>query len=297
MGGNVAKTAIAWTDFSFNTHWGCVEVSEGCRACYARTFAHRLGLDIWGVDKPRRFFGDKHWNDPLRWNRAAEKAGVPARVFCSSMADVFEAHPSLGPVRQRLWKLIADTPWLRWQLLTKRPENWGLFTPISWQENGWPENAWALVTAENQEMADKRIPLLLKLNAKVRGVSYEPAIGPIDFRRIASSDLTYLDALAPADGSCGLNWIICGGESGHGARAFDEQWLRSLIYQTRGTGTRVFMKQFGSRIRWRLTGGGAVNDPDSETPSESRRCGGIYAEKGDDPSEWPEYARLQEFPE
>jgi protein gp37 len=175
------NSGIAWTDHTFNPWWGCEEVSPGCAHCYAKAFSHRLGMELWGAQAPRRFFGDKHWNEPLKWNAAAEKARKPALVFCASMADVFEAHPALGPHRTRLWKLIGETPHLRWLLLTKRPENWSLFTPIAWQENGWPSNVWAMVTAENQEWADRRIPHLLQIPAAVRAVSYEPAIGPVDF--------------------------------------------------------------------------------------------------------------------
>ena len=117
------KTGIAWTDSTFNPWHGCQRVSPGCELCYAETFDARFGEPHWGPKAPRRFFGDKHWNEPLKWNRAAEASGVRRRVFCASMADVFEDRPDLVEHRLRLWKLIEATPHLDWLLLTKRPEN------------------------------------------------------------------------------------------------------------------------------------------------------------------------------
>src|SRR5512138_1944819 len=97
---------IAWTDHTFNPWWGCVRVSEGCVNCYAETFAKRTGNDVWGVNKPRRFFGEKHWAEPLKWNTEAEQKDGRTFVFCASMADVFEDRRDLDEPRERLWKLI-----------------------------------------------------------------------------------------------------------------------------------------------------------------------------------------------
>jgi hypothetical protein len=84
-----------------------VEVSPACDLCYAREFAvGRFGFDVWGKDKPRKFFGDKHWNEPQRWDKAAAKLGERHRVFCSSMADVFEDRRDLDASRERLWGLV-----------------------------------------------------------------------------------------------------------------------------------------------------------------------------------------------
>ena len=119
----MGKTTIEWTSsvnakgevvpgFSFNPWWGCVKVSQGCEHCYAETFAKRTGHSIWGPAKTtqRRTFGDKHWAEPLKWDADAAKAGERHRVFCASMADVFEDHPQLHAERPRLWSLIAQTP-------------------------------------------------------------------------------------------------------------------------------------------------------------------------------------------
>lgn len=89
------STGIAWCDGTFNPWWGCVKVSPACTNCYAATFDRRIGGDHWGPGSERRTFGDKHWNEPLKWNAAAEQAGTRKRVFCASMADVFEGRSDL----------------------------------------------------------------------------------------------------------------------------------------------------------------------------------------------------------
>jgi len=116
------STAIGWTDHTFNPWWGCERVSPGCQHCYAETFAKRTGNAVWGKAAPRRFFGPKHWAEPVKWNAAAAARGVPELVFCASMADVFEPRDDLNAERARLFELIEQTPFLIWQLLTKRPE-------------------------------------------------------------------------------------------------------------------------------------------------------------------------------
>src|SRR5882762_9757042 len=99
------NSSIEWTDHTFNPWWGCTKVSPGCKHCYAEAFARRIGNDIWGAQAERRFFGDAHWREPLKWNVEAARAGVRRRVFCASMADVFENRAELAPLRERLWRL------------------------------------------------------------------------------------------------------------------------------------------------------------------------------------------------
>lgn len=169
-----ANTKIAWTDHTFNCWWGCQRVSLGCENCYAETFAKRYGT-AWGPSADRRFFPDKHWNEPRKWNRLAMAAGIRKRVFCASMADVFEARSDLDAQRARLWTLISETPGLDWLLLTKRPQNIKLMLPKGLDRS----NIWLGTTAENQENADERIPHLLRNRAAKLFVSYEPALGPI----------------------------------------------------------------------------------------------------------------------
>ena len=102
------KTAIAWTDHTFNALWGCVKVSPGCKNCYAEGLADRYGHDVWGKSKTRRTFGDNHWNQPRKWSRIKEPGVLgtdrPRLVFCGSMFDVFEDHPTVQAEREKLTK-------------------------------------------------------------------------------------------------------------------------------------------------------------------------------------------------
>lgn len=229
------KTGIAWTDHTFNPWWGCVKVSPACTHCYAETLATRYGHPVWGTEAPRRFFGDKHWDEPLRWNTQAERDGIRRRVFCASMADVFEDREGLCSERARLFALIRDTPQLDWLLLTKRPENILRLWPESARAPGWRRwpNVWLGTTAENQQYADERIPALLRVPARFHFLSYEPALGPLN-----------LQPWLCASGVDALHWVIAGGESGAGFRAADPEWFRSVRDQCKGR-ARFFFKQWG----------------------------------------------------
>ena len=224
-------SAIAWTDHTFNPWWGCVKVSPACTNCYAATFDHRLGGDHWGPRSERKFFGDKHWNEPRRWNKAAEKAGKRMRVFCASMADVFEDRPEIVEHRARLFALIAETPWLDWLLLTKRPENLAkMLPPVR------TANIWLGTTVENQEYADVRIPLLLAAPAAVHFLSVEPQLGQIDVTN-------WLHVRPMSKHRAPIDWVIAGCESGHGARPQNVDWFRSLRDQCASAGVAFFLKQ------------------------------------------------------
>jgi len=205
-----ADSKIEWTHHTFNPWWGCIKVSAACKHCYAETWAKRTGNDVWGGRKPRRFFGDKHWGLPHKWNRDAESEGVRKRVFCASMADVFEARKELDKHRNRLWPIIEATPWLDWLILTKRPERISEMAP--WSGTKWPRNVWLGTTVENQKYADRRIPYLAEQDAGVRFLSCEPLLGPIDL----------------SDYSEQLDWIICGGESGPHSRPMNPNWAVDL---------------------------------------------------------------------
>ena len=161
----MGQTTIEWTarrlpggmlipGYTFNIVWGCHKVSEGCRGCYALTFSKRLGLDLWGPGAPRRTFGPDYWRRPLAWNRDAARMGQRRNVFCSSMADVFEDHPTLDQERQKLWPLIAATPWLNWLLLTKRPQLVRSLVP--WGES-WPDTVWIGTSVETQARASSLV--------------------------------------------------------------------------------------------------------------------------------------------
>lgn len=230
------NSSIEWTHHTFNPWWGCVKVSPACKNCYAEAWAKRVGLEVWGGRAPRRFFGKEHWSEPLRWNREAEREGHRRRVFCASMADIFESRGKLDPWRHRLWGLIEATPWLDWLLLTKRPERTAYCVP--WGET-WPKNVWLGTTAENQRWAEMRIPKLLRFPAVVLFVSCEPMLGPLDLR---------LWLLRAGAAGRALDWVIAGGESGANARPMNPAWARSLRDQCAKAYVPFHFKQWG---HWR----------------------------------------------
>ncbi len=223
-------TGISWTDHTFNPWWGCTKVSEGCDHCYAETFDKRVGGAHWGKGQPRRVFEDKHWNEPLRWNRDAEGRGVQELVFCASMADVMDDEAPEGQ-RERLWALIDRTPYLIWQLLTKRPQRYERYLPSAFRHR----NVWLGTTTENQENYDLRWPILYRVSIVMcltSFVSYEPAIGPVRLRGKFSN--------AP-------DWLIFGGESGGGRRPMEREWADDVLGDCEEMGCKFFMKQFGAQ--------------------------------------------------
>lgn len=225
-------TLIPWAHHTFNVAWGCQRVSEGCGLCYAEALAKRRYPDrhLWGAPKrtSRLTFGEKHWQAPRTWNRWAEKAGVRHRVFCSSMADVFEAHPTIEAEREKLWPLIRATPHLDWLLLTKRPERILDCIPSDWGA-GYP-NVWLGTSAENEDYADVRGGQLWEVPAAVRFLSCEPLLGPLILGEYA----------------LGLDWVIVGGESGNGRRPMDLRWAYELKAQCEAAGVAFFFKQRSS---------------------------------------------------
>lgn len=232
------QTGIEWTDSTFNPWIGCTKVSQGCAHCYAEALMDgRMGKVRWGdgPDSSRHRTSAAYWKGPLKWDRAAAASGKRHLVFCASLADVFEDRDELFPWRVDLFALIAATPHLTWQLLTKRPENFRRFLPVK-----PPPNLWLGVSVENQETADARIPLLLTVGLHPNSrlfVSYEPALGPVNFWRI-------LDFTGPDRFS--LDWIIFGGESGHNRRPVNPEWFRDAIKQLSNRPYRrpaLFMKQ------------------------------------------------------
>ncbi len=227
------NSAIEWTDHTFNPWWGCTKVSPGCEHCYAETWAKRVGENIWGAKQDRRFFSDKHWAEPINWNSAAQDDRQRRRVFCASMADVFEDRSDLDPWRKRLWELIAKTQWLDWLLLTKRPEN--ITGRVPWS-GSWPENVWLGTTVEDQRRAELRLPLLLQFPAKRRFLSCEPLLSYVD---LSSWTIARPETLYPID------WVIAGGESGANARAMLPGWATRLRDQCRDAKIPFHFKQWG----------------------------------------------------
>lgn len=230
---------IEWTHHTFNPWWGCTKVSPACTHCYAETWAKRVGEKVWGARAPRRFFTDHHWNEPTIWNADAARRRTRERVFCASMADVFEDRSDLDPSRERLWKLIVATPALDWLLLTKRPEN--IAEMIPWSDD-WPQNVWLGTTVENQEFAEKRLPHLLKHKAACRFLSSEPLLGALDLTPFK------------VDGSQSIDWIIAGGESGPQARPMDPAWLRQLRDFCKRRRISFHFKQWGHWVPAELAG-------------------------------------------
>lgn len=261
------KTGISWTDHTFNPWWGCVKVSPACTHCYAETFSKRVGLKVWGAESERRFFGPKHWNEPLKWNAAAVKAGVRRRVFCASMADVFEDRDDLVQARADLFLTIEETPALDWLLLTKRPENIERLYPKWYTGRPW-KNVWLGTTVESQQYANSRIPALLSVPAVVHFVSAEPLIGPVDLSSIrweteGSGGPAFVDVCKGTFCTIGghglpgprIDWVIVGGESGGHARPSHPDWFRSLRDQCQAAGVAFHFKQWGewvdpSEISW-----------------------------------------------
>lgn len=238
------NTAIEWCDHTWSPVWGCTEVSKaetgggGCDNCYARTLAHRFGYGWNGA--PMREFGDHHWNEPLRWNRRAAEHGKQPRVF-PSMCDPFDKDWPPG-VRERFLELIALTPNLTWLLLTKRIGNVARMVPAEWLwPDGWPRNVWLGATMVNQPEYDRDIGKLLRIPARVHFLSIEPMLGPIDMRIGGASMPDHAEHRPLAQ----LDWVICGGESGPGARPMHPDWARSLRDQCAAAGVPFMFKQNG----------------------------------------------------
>jgi protein gp37 len=336
------KSAIAWTDSTWNPVRGCARVSAGCENCYAERHAHRgiggyAGLTRATSRGPTwtgeiRLVPEK-LDEPLRWRR-------PRRIFVNSMSDLFhEGVPD--DYIDRVFAVMALAPQHTFQILTKRPERmqsyvdavvnghpqrftrWAaLGAPFARMVKGedkapprWPlPNVWLGVSVENQATADERIPLLLQTPAAARFVSYEPALGPVDFVDAfewGTCSTCEGSMSVPAEGggqACPacfdcpagqgneltgalIDWIIVGGESGPGARPFDVAWARETIRQCEGAGVAVFVKQLGAKPRGLPFGGflGGFYD-------EVHFDGTLDDRKGADPTEWPADLRRQDFP-
>jgi protein gp37 len=321
-------TGIAWTTSTFNAWWGCTKVSPGCDHCYAEREAHRRGT-AWGPDAKRRILSDAYWREPLKWNARRERqlrqvaemgetepgAVPPHRVFCSSMADIFDKD---GPQdqRERLWALIRATPHLTWQLLTKRIGNAKRMLPADW-DDGY-SNVWLGATVVTQEEADRDVPKLLATPARVRFLSCEPLLGPIDLTldglvcgpcprcidRAPDWETNVVECRAcdctGKGNEWAIDWIIVGGESGPGARPFDVTWARSIVQQCRAAGVAVFVKQLGANVRWNGCSQPGEHWPDGIRKTDERDGGWrvhLVDRKGGDWNEWPEDLRVREFPE
>lgn len=256
---------IQWTDHTFNPWIGCTKVSPGCANCYAENLMDkRYGRARWGNGNPRSRTSEMTWNNPVKWNATAKLERKRYRVFCASLADVFDDQVPIQWLAD-LFTLIWKTPHLDWLLLTKRPQN--IEPRLSEIAHGSDENLpvfsllpfnniWFGVSVENQDAFENRVPILAKIPAKIRFLSLEPLLGDVELR----------DGL-------GIDWAIIGGESGANSRRFESAWARNLVHQCRALGISPFVKQLGR-----------VSDIPTDDP------------KGGNPYEWPGDLRVREFP-
>lgn len=284
---------ISWTDETWNPVRGCSRVSLGCGGPHGQggCYAERLAIRFSGPGQPYEGLvkstpNGPRWTGkmilvepaldlPLRWKR-------PRRIFTNSMSDLFHENLPFESI-DAVFAVMDRAQQHTFQVLTKRPAR---MLEYCSQINGRPlANVWLGVSVEDQATADERIPLLLRTPAALRFVSYEPALGVVNFSKWLRMK-GHTRELCPM---CGIDLVICGGESGPHARPCEIAWLRSSIAQCRATNTAIFVKQVGASPVW-----------GDETSSLGRalREGGYQLKDraGADPSEWPEDLRVREFP-
>ena len=260
-----STTNIEWTNHTINFWWGCTKVSPACTHCYAEEMGRRFGPRLfgqpvlWGAGKPRFERLEAARKETLKIQKDFEKRRLGdseiqrPRVFVNSMSDWLDEEVPLEWLAFLL-ETIHLCPNLDFQLLTKRPENWGArmfevetlaistLQPMlaKWMTGFAPAHIWIGTTVENQRYADERIPHLLKIPAKVRFLSMEPLSGPVDLTRIDDGKVFARDVLG-----IGIHWIIAGGESGGKAEPSHPDWFRSLRDQCREAEVPFFFKQWG----------------------------------------------------
>lgn len=283
MGDN---SKISWTDATWNPIIGCTRVSAGCMKCYAERYAFRMEkIGHKQYEGVTRKVGDEiRWTSrvnlaehqldlPKRWSK-------PRRIFVNSMSDLFHENvPDEWIIR--IFETMFSASHHTYQILTKRPERMLAFMSkyvTSMHARSIPETGhenlhhiWLGVSVEDQRSAEERIPILLFTPAKVRWVSYEPALEGVIFGA-HNRDMFHNWLLE------GLNWVVVGGESGPGARPFDIKWARHTVVQCRYAQVPVFVKQLGAKPRI-----------DGQSMYLTHRA-------GEDPEEWPVDLRIREFP-
>lgn len=267
----MGKTKIEWTDKTWNPIRGCTAISEGCRFCYAAAVAARFsgpGLPYEGlVNSEGKWNGkimqvENHLLDPMSW-------GQPAMCFVNSMSDLFHENVTTDWI-DKIFAVMALSPQHTFQILTKRPQRMmDYFNSKSPQQDVWFEakkkngeivrhevvmnwplpNVWQGVSIEDQPTADLRIPYLVKTNAAVRFISYEPMLAPVNIVKWLPD----------------LHWVIAGGESGEGARPIHPTWARSIRDQCVAAKVAFFFKQWGAWGWWQ--GGYAMRSNSKSNPS------------------------------
>lgn len=261
------KSKIEWTDATWNPVTGCTPISEGCANCYAKGLARRFP-QIHGpahIEFEEVRCHNNRLQQPYKWNN-------PRRVFVCSMGDLFHDDVPFGFL-DKIWKTMFDCQQHTFIILTKRPQRLKDFA-FAWHKNTISPHLWIGVTAENQEQADARIPILLQIPAAVRWVSVEPLLSEVDIRSYLYSDYDKAahdsQLIEPLGGfnHAKLNWVVCGAETGSKARLMELEWARDLRDQCEDAGVPFFFKKSGQRIE----------TPDDlkihEYPENRRKAGG-----------------------
>lgn len=253
----MADTKIEWATKVWNPVTGCSKISPGCQNCYAERMAKRLaGRCGYPKDDP---FGitlhkDK-LSEPLKWRK-------PQMVFVCSMGDLFHEDVPDDWLDQIFWEMGHTHQRHTFLILTKRPERMRDWLLQAYRGNAPYPNIWLGVTVENQEMADKRIPMLLQAPAAKRFISVEPMLGPVDLNKWfylhGPSTGFWYDCLGRKRGGGGIggdafsvvlskdiDWVICGGETGPKARPIHPGWVRSLRDQCKEADVPFFFKSWG----------------------------------------------------
>lgn len=312
-------TKIQWCHHTFNPWMGCTKVSPGCANCYAENqMDKRWGKVKWGAKGTRVRTSPKLWAEVFKWNDAAQTANERRRVFCASLADIFEdwkgpmvdargdvltmdhdprlpkgTPQTMENVRNQLLREVIDLcPWLDFLLLTKRPENVRKMWPGGMWPGGRRENVWLGTSTEDQERYDLRFPIVAGLRDLCRFtfLSIEPQLTPINLRMGQCRD----DAVwrrthgGSFESRLCVDWAIVGGESGDSARRFNVGWARDIRDQCGAAGVAFFLKQLGD------------NPEESVKSHDSVRTVHLNLDthKGGDESEWPDDLRnCRAFPQ
>lgn len=214
---NSSKSNIEWTETTWNPTTGCDKISAGCKNCYACVLSKRLMA--MGQEKYKNNFKLTLHPDTLKNPYAWKK---PRVIFVNSMSDLFHKDVPLEYI-QNVFKTMNETPWHTYQVLTKRADRLAEIGP----ELNWTPNIWMGVSIEDSRVID-RLDYLKKTPAKFKFLSLEPLLGP----------LTDMDLR-------GIDWVIVGGESGHGARHMSEEWVLDIKRQCQEQGIKFFFKQWG----------------------------------------------------
>ena len=332
----MAVTTIQWADYTFNSWIGCTHVHAGCKNCYAEAdMDKRRGRVAWGPNGTRSRTSEDYWKQPLKWDRAAKASGERRRVFCASLADVFEdwqgpivdargeglqvdglgairrlsenatGRPwlplTMDRLRRDLFSLIDATPSLDWLLLTKRPENVRrMWNAVDDRPAGnlqkHRKNCWLLTSVSDQPTADTMIPHLLACRDLV------PVLGLSCEPLLGPVDLGLDEMFVDLDNgqqSPGIDWVIVGGESGPGARPMDLRWARGIVEQCKAAGVVCFVKQLGNnpKITYRELCMIRPNTPAVDCSPGTIDDFPLRDRKGGDMEEWPEALRIRQFPE